>query len=288
MRLLSWLFGPKARFDVEELCRRLDVTVPELRAVRPAYRSFQIPKRTGGVRTILAPEPPLKQIQRRILHRLLKRLKAHPAAHGFEPRRSILTNATPHARRDVVVRLDIQDFFGSTAAQRVENYFRRLGWDKDAAGILATICTYEGALPQGAPTSPRLSNLLNARLDARLSALAEKLGGAYTRYADDITLSCCRLPDQRIGTIIFLAKRILKEEGYVLHMKKKLHVSRRHDRQKVTGLVVNERPALPRETRRWLRAVEHHLAQGRPATLTARQLQGWRALEAMLRPKNGA
>src|SRR5439155_7805779 len=132
-------------------------------------------------RTITAPAEPLKNMQRRILLRLLARLRAHPCATGFERRQSIVTHALVHVGRDVVIKLDLKDFFTATKADRVEAYFRRIGWDADAAALLTNLCTHDSSLPQGAPTSPRLSNLVNHRLDARLFALARKRKVAYSR-----------------------------------------------------------------------------------------------------------
>jgi RNA-directed DNA polymerase len=253
------------------------------------YTRFEIPKRSGGARVILAPAPELKKVQRLILHRLLRRLPAHPCAAGFERGHSIVTNALPHVGRDVVVRLDLRDFFPSIPAERVEKYFRQIGWDAEAAALLTSLCTHEGSLPQGAPTSPRLSNLVNYRLDARLCALAETRQASYSRYADDMTLSWTAAPgpterdaNGRRNDLIHLIKQIVADEGYRLHTKKKLRIARRHDRQLVTGLVVNQKVNLPRLTRRRLRAAAHHLATGRPATLTAEQLAGWQALQHMV------
>jgi RNA-directed DNA polymerase len=173
--------------DVSDLARRLGVAEEDLKSARPTYQEFSVPKRSGGKRTIASPEPALKILQRRILRRVLARLRCHPAATGFEKRYSIAINALAHVHKAVVVRMDIRDFFGSTKANRVQKYFQRIGWDKETAGLLTTICTYRGALPQGAPTSPRLSNLLCGRLDARLTALAKRYGATYSRYADDMT-----------------------------------------------------------------------------------------------------
>jgi RNA-directed DNA polymerase len=290
---------PAGALGVGDLARRLGITEAELRAVPISYFTYQIPKRRGGVRTIRAPSAELKALQRRILHRLLRRLRAHECATGFERGHSIVTNALPHVGQEVVVRLDLRDFFPSITARRVEGYFRRIGWDAEAAALLTMLCTYEGSLPQGAPTSPRLSNLVNHQLDARLCALAAARGAVYSRYADDMTLSWSgeRAGDvrrmnpktlaeihrpARFNDLIHAVKAIVEDEGYRLHTKKKLRIARRHDRQVVTGLVVNEKVNLPRKTRRWLRAVEHHVRMNRPATLSAEQVGGWRALQAMI------
>jgi len=267
---------------VAELARRLDLPEPELRSFEPVYRRATIPKRSGGRRELLVPDDATKQLQRRVLHRLLRRLRAHPAAHGFERGRSIVTNALPHAGRAVVLRADIVDFFPSTSAERVDAYFRRVGWDAEAAALLTRLTTHDGGLPQGAPTGPRLSNLVNFHLDAVLAAFARRRDAAYTRYADDISISFAQDRPRRVRGALQKVRTVLKAKGYRMHGRKKLSIRRRHQRQVVTGLVVNDHVALPRRTRRLLRAMRHRLATTGGATLTEAQLQGWRALERMV------
>jgi hypothetical protein len=267
---------------VEELARRLGMAPADLTAVPIAYRRFRVLKRGGGMREIAAPEPSLLNVQRRILRRLLTRLPAHPAAVGFERGRSLVDHASLHAGRAVVLRMDVQDFFGSTRADRVARWFASLGCDDDAVDLLERLCTLDGALPQGAPTSPRLSNLLNRRLDARLAGFAADNAAVYSRYADDLTFSFQNEETRRVHLAIRFSKSVLEDQGYTLHEKKKLHVRRPHQRQLVSGLVVNEGVRLPRERRRWLRAVEHHERTGRPTTLAPAALQGWRAYRSMV------
>jgi hypothetical protein len=274
--------GAGGGLGVEELARRLGVGEAELRALAPRYRQFEIKKRSGGRRVIEEPEEQLKRVQRLILRRLLGRLRSHAAAHGFERRHSIVTAALPHARRAVVLRMDVQDFFPSTRAKRVQSYFRRTGWGAEASALLTKLCTHREGLPQGAPTSPRLSNLVNFRLDARLDALARTHGASYTRYADDMTFSFGSDEHESLVAVIRTTKKVLLEEGYRLHTERKLRVLRPHMRQTVAGLVVNERVALPRATRRWLRAVEHRASLSVETTLTPAQLEGWRALRHMV------
>jgi RNA-directed DNA polymerase len=184
-----------------------------------------------------------------------------------------------------VLCLDIKNFFESTSAKRIHTFFRDLGWSKEAADLLQQLCTKDGGLPQGAPTSPRLSNLVNMRLDARLARLAARGAipfrnprtgsrapptvphtqmAVYTRYADDLTFSFPSADPSGISYVLWFAKRIISAEGYQLHRRKKLRIRRRHQQQRVTGLVVNERVQLPRDLRRRLRAMEHHLRTGRP------------------------
>ncbi|MBL7040945.1 MAG: DUF3320 domain-containing protein [Pirellulaceae bacterium] len=285
MGILDLLFQIGDRpghLDISELARRLDMSVKALRETPLEYKRFRIAKRSGGKRTIKAPNPNLKAVQRRILRRLLAKLTAHPAATGFERGESIATNAVRHTGCEAVLRLDIIDFFHNTTVQRIRRCFHRIGWNRNAANLLVRLCTLDGGLPQGAPTSPRLSNLVNYPIDIRLNAWAEKNNVNYSRYADDITFSFERETEDDIGTAIRLTRTVTKEYGYRIHRDRKLSIRRKHQRQMVTGLVVNQGVALPRKTRRWLRAVEHRLDTGQTASLSKEQLAGWRALERMI------
>ena len=288
-RPLAWLRAKLGRGkNLDELARRLGVAADELRAFETSYKEAFIPKKRGGTRRLLIPDPKLKAMQRRILKRLLGRLLAHPAARGFEKRTSIVHNAVPHTRQSVVIKLDVVDFFPTTRAARVDAYFRRVGWNAECAALLTRLCTHEGGLPQGAPTSPRLSNLVNYYLDARLAGYMRWRKGAYTRYADDITLSFPEDYPRRVRGTIRSVRRLARLFGYTIHVRHKLRVLRRHQQQRVTGLVVNERVQLPRRTRRWLRAVAHRLRTGRQATLTPAQLEGWHGLVAMIEKQRPA
>ena len=286
-RRLKEAFLPDRGHGLDELARRLGMTVEALRRIRPAYHVFSVPKRSGGHRPISAPLEPLRATQRAILRRLLARLRSHPAALGFERGQSIVTNALRHEGKAVVVRMDLKDFFGATAAPKVRAFFRGLGWGQEASDLLTTLTTHEGSLPQGAPTSPRLANLVNRGLDARLAGLARRAGATYTRYADDLTFSFEADDPSRIRALVRAVRFIARSEGYEVHPRKKLHIRRRHDRQVVTGLVVNRRVNLPRKTRRWLRAVAHHRATGRAVSLTPDQIDGWRALLEMVVKQRG-
>ncbi len=287
MGFLSKLFGksaPDSGKGVDELARRLATTPEALQKIPLDYRELRLPKKDGTPRILHAPADPLKTLQRTLLRKLLSRLAAHPAAMGFERGHSIVTNAAPHVGASLILKMDLRDFFTRTTATQVRDYFRAIGWNTEAANLLVKLTTHNGGLPQGAPTSPRLSNLLNCKLDARLFALALKFDAVYTRYADDMTFSL-RTPDKermRVASLIRFTKQITKEHGYTLHQDKKLQIRRRHDRMLVTGIVVNQKLDLPRETRRKLRAIRHHLKTGRTATHNESQLKGWDALHQMI------
>jgi hypothetical protein len=282
-RPLEWLRVRLGRGkDLTTLAARLGVSVQELQGVELFYRESLIPKKRGGQRRLLIPDQPLKAMQRRVLRRLLRRLRAHPAAHGFEQGKSIVTNALPHVGQCVVIKMDLVDFFPSTTAQRLDAYFRRVGWNAQAAALLVRLVTHAGVLPQGAPTSPRLSNLVNFNLDARIARFVAKRKGAYTRYADDITISFPKDHPRKVRGTIQKVKRIVRDFGYRIHVRGKLQILRKHQQQRVTGLVVNARAQLPRKLRHWLRAVEHRLRTRGEASLSPQQLAGWRALQGMI------
>ena len=145
------------------------------------YRRFQIPKKTGGLRPISAPMPRLKRAQHWVLTEILNKVELHPAAHGFRPGRSIVTNAAPHVGAEVVVNLDVEQFFPTVSRRRIKGVFRSLGYGEQVATILSLICSEpdvrdveldgrlyhvargDRTLPQGAPSSPAITNVLCRR-----------------------------------------------------------------------------------------------------------------------------
>jgi hypothetical protein len=265
------------------------------------YTRFNVPKRRGGHRRIEAPSAKLKALQRKVLQRLLNPLPQPPAVTGFVPGRSIVDNARPHVGQGVVINLDLADFFTSIGLVQVEKIFTGLGWNADAARILARICTSSGVLPQGAPTSPALSNLACRKLDARLGGLARVYGARYTRYADDITVSLPafgknrrrrpharqsgpwrRKPSGPSRNLLTRLKAILEEEGFRLQLKKRVRVQRAHQRQTATGLVVNRQVNLPRSTRRLIRAMQHRRKLGRLDPAGLARLRGLEDFQRMV------
>ena len=232
------------------------------------YVEFEVPKAKGGTRRIAAPRAPLRKVQRIILDQILAKVPLHDACHGFVPKRSTVTNAEPHQRAALVVKLDLKDFFPTVHYRRVKGLFVYLGYKDEVAATLAGLTTYRpklpngapvwpGMLPQGAPTSPALANLACRRLDHRLSRLAEKYGAAYTRYADDLTFSWKTLPEIRLGRFLWWVDGICQQEGFTERADKRRILRTKHQ-QRVTGVVVNAGVHVPRADRRRFRAILHN------------------------------
>ncbi|NQT94201.1 MAG: RNA-directed DNA polymerase [Lentisphaerae bacterium] len=219
------------------------------------YRKFSIPKRTGGLRTIHTPYPSLLLCQRWINYRVLTGIRVHKHAHGFVSGRSVLSNALPHLQKRWMLKMDIKDFFPSISIRRIVPIFRRCGYSRDVSYFLSRQCCLEDVLPQGAATSPTLSNIVLKRTDSRLTALAESFAATYTRYADDLTFSGDYLP----ARIIDIVSRIVTDEGFRVNTAKTRLVGPK-GRKIVTGVSVSgASPRLPRQTKRVLRQELFHL-----------------------------
>jgi RNA-directed DNA polymerase len=241
---------------------------------KPHYRYFEVPKRSGGTRMLAAPQPELAKAQAWILQHVLEKLPTEDPAHGFVRGRSTVTCASAHVGRDVVVNLDVKDFFPTITFHRVRGVFQKLGYSPAVATVFALLCTespripatFEGrrywvatgprALPQGACTSPALSNQVSRKLDRRLAGMSRKHGLSYTRYADDLTFSAPAGKRGEIGMLMARVRHILTEEGFTLHPDKG-RVLRSGGRQTVTGIVVNDKIGLDRAHVRRLRAILH-------------------------------
>jgi hypothetical protein len=322
---------------VDALAKALDTTVPRLRWLAyhrdvdsgTHYHRWLVPKRDGSPRLISAPKPDLKRVQRWIAREITEHLPVHGAAHGFVIGRSIATNATVHATARIVVKLDIKGFYPTVTTRRVKGLLRRAGLGEQVATLLALLVTESPreevvthgrtyyvatgprSLPQGAPTSPSITNALCLRLDCRLSGLARKLGCRYTRYADDLTFSWhggerprapapggpASEPERperpAIGALLRAVRRIVQSEGFEIHTKK-TRVMRKGARQKVTGLIVNTAPAgvpsvrVPRKTVRELRAAIKNRELGRAGKgESLEQLKGLAAYVMMLDQARG-
>ncbi len=278
------------------------------------YRRFTIPKKTGGKRTISAPMPRLKAAQHWVLHNILDKVPVHEAAHGFLERRSIVTNAVPHVGADIVINLDLKDFFPTVTYARVKGLFHKLGYSESVATVLALVCTEPDVaeieldgnryyasrgprrLPQGSPASPAITNLLCRRLDRRLQGLARKHGYQYTRYADDLTFSARGMMTARssaVGRLLRDVADIVEHEGFAVHPEK-TRVMRRGRRLEVTGIVVNDKLSVDRKTLRKFRATLFQVERdgpdgkrwGESRDLMA-GLLGYASFVAMVDPQKG-
>jgi hypothetical protein len=302
MAVARWPVTPLA--DVGALARLLDLDTGELdwfadtrgleRRLPEQLRHYRWSTRPkhAGVRLLAAPKPRLKEIQRRLLRHVLAPIGLHPAAHGGVPGRSVASALAPHAGALVVIRADLESFFSSIAGGRVYGVLRQAGYPEAVAYAITGLCTtvVPGAvwhaieppadldrhrrlgqllavphLPQGAPTSPALANLVGFALDRRLSGLARAFDAEYTRYVDDLTFSGgSRL---RAGRSAFVGQlvAIIADEGFRL-VEAKTVVLGASGRQQALGAVVNHHPTVSRPERDALRALLHNCA-----------VHGWRS-----------
>ncbi len=232
------------------------------------YRTFEIPKKGGGSRTISAPTEPLKRLQQRLNNVLALVFTPRDCVHGFKKSHSIVTNALPHCRKRFVLNVDLLDFFPTINFGRVQGVFLGKPYELPlpVATVLSQIaCDDLGRLPQGAPTSPIIANLVCRPVDTALQRIAQAHGCFYTRYADDLSFSTNRskfprelaFQDEsgvRVGTV--LESAIAKQKFAVNPRKVWLRAA--HERQSVTGLVVNEFPNVSRSLIREMRAILHN------------------------------
>lgn len=220
------------------------------------WRSFVIPKRRGGERKIDVPFPSLLGIQQWILRNILAKVEVSPYCHGFVPRKSIFTNVRWHVGARQVFCVDLADFFPSITAPRVNDAFKRMGYNNEVATLLTLLTTLDGHLPQGAPTSPALSNIVASPLDYRLQRFARIAGLHYTRYADDLTFSgrAVTFGQQR------LIQKIISESGFRINPdKERLFISPNTPRI-ITGISIGQKLLhLPRTTKRRLRQELHYV-----------------------------
>lgn len=231
------------------------------------YRIRMIAKKSGRYREISEPVTGLKLIQKRLAEILSIIYEHHPCAHGFIPRKSIVSNALPHVGRCVVVNLDLKNFFPSIHFGRVKGLFmsKPFCFNEEVAIFIAQICCHDGHLPQGAPTSPVISNLICRQLDDNLMCVATKERCIYTRYADDITFSFDHpyipynigiIDEQKMFVPSAVVRNIIQENGFEVNYCK-VRWSIRAARQEVTGLIVNDKVNVKRRYVRRIRAILH-------------------------------
>lgn len=233
------------------------------------YVTFKIPKKSGGTRTISAPSNSLKLIQKKLNQVLHCVYQPKPSVHGFVRHKSIVTNAKAHTKKQYILNIDFKEFFPSINFGRVRGMFMALPYrlNPEVATILAQICCHDNYIPQGAPTSPIISNMICAKLDSQLQKLAKQYRCTYTRYADDITFSTTRKFPEDIAYIltiddahkVILGKAIhsiIKQNNFEIN-ELKIRIKTAKEHQEVTGLTVNKFPNLDRRYVRRIRAMLH-------------------------------
>lgn len=281
MRYRGALFGQPIRItipaelaDEAVLLAHLGLTAVELRKIwyyrGRMYQHFSIAKGPNKVRMISAPDKRLKFLQRKLADKLTELYRPRNPVHGFVAERSVKTNALVHLHRRFVVNIDLNDFFPTISQNRVEGMLSSLGIDARVAEIIARICCNNGHLPQGAPSSPVLSNMICFRLDKKLMGIAKEARCIYTRYADDITLSSHQPPTAlfeatlppagRFSPDLFAPKLhdVFQQNGFAINPDK-AHYADRHSRRIVTGLKVNELLNVDRRYVRNIRAALHSI-----------------------------
>jgi hypothetical protein len=284
--------------DLQWFADRRGMQIHETKEQLHHYTYRWIPKRDGSFRLLEQPKPRLKHLQRVILHRIVGMIPVHEAAHGFVPGRSVLSAALPHVSQRVVLRFDIQNFFCSVSAGRVFGIFRTCGYPEAVAHALTGIVTNRvpnhviaqrrgtseiaGAslrtphLPQGAPTSPALANLVAIGIDRRMSGLAKKYKGTYTRYADDLFISGGDRLLARAKSFCVLSEDIVSEEGFRVHPRKTAFMTNA-GRQHMLGLVLNDHVAVARTEYDNLRATLNNCIQTGPANQLGERTGDFRA-----------
>lgn len=305
--------------DALSLARAMGIELVELRFLaytRPTstishYKRFEIAKKTGGTRLISAPMPRLKRSQYWILENILSKITLPETAHGFIPQRSIVTNARPHTGAALVINLDLENFFPTITYPRIKGMFHAMGYSEQVAVLLALICSepevdaieldnvpyYVGHgprhLPQGAPTSPAISNIICCRLDRRLAGMSRKLAYRYSRYADDLTFSGDNSASADLQKLLWRARQIIRDEGFILN-ETKTRIMKTGGRQEVTGIVVNRKPSINRSKVKRFRALLYQLEKDGPEGKTwgcgndlFASIQGFANLLKMVDPDKG-
>ena len=272
------------------------------------YRVSTTPKRSGGLRIVEAPRARLKAVQRKIATEILQTIPCHSAAHGFVRGRSALSYVQPHVGQPVLLRMDLQDFFPSIAASRVFGLFRSIGYPYATTQLLTNLCTATCSeeklkvllpdgwqsqpnldrcwqlrslycrkhLPQGAPTSPALANLIAFRLDCRLAGLARSVGINYTRYADDLLFSGSEKFGRVAKAFAIKVGSIALDEGFQIQFRK-TRIMRAATRQTAAGIVLNRCTNLNRIEYDRLKAILCNCVRLGPSTQNRDKLSDFEA-----------
>ena len=239
-------------YNQEHLCMLVGYETEYIYAAsngaRHFYRTFYVPKKKGGYRTISEPLPNLKDIQKWILINVLEKMEISPYAKAYVKGKNIRENARFHKRQKKVLSLDVHDFFGSISSFLVYEVFVNVGYQSDVAMMLTQLCCLEGSLPQGAPTSALLSNIIMKHFDDDIAKYVNENKIRYTRYADDMTFS----GDFNEREMIRFVRKKLKKMGMALS-EEKTRVRCQGQQQEVTGIVVNDKLQLSKKKRKKIR-----------------------------------
>ncbi len=213
------------------------------------YRQVRIPKRTGGYRTLHVPDPLLKKVQRNILHHVLRGFSPSQASKAYEKGSSAVSNAVVHMGKPIVLKLDIHDFFGNITFPMVLHHaFPGQYFPVPVGTMLTSLCCLRERLPQGAPTSPAISNLVMKPFDEYMAHWCGQRKITYSRYSDDMTFS----GDFDTDAVRCKTENFLSAYGLELNREKTRRCGR-GTRQCVTGIVVNDKVQLPKDYRKRLR-----------------------------------
>ncbi len=219
------------------------------------YKEFSIPKKRGGYRDIVTPYKSLLEVQQWILSNILSSFHIHDSAFAYVKNRNIALNAKKHIGQKEMLKIDLKDFFPTIQIPRVRELFNRVGYSKEIAGFLTQLCCLNGSIPQGAATSPMISNIILKTLDKRLYNFSKNNNIIYSRYADDLIFSGKNIPlDFELLVIMNI-----EDSGFKVNTLK----TRRYsglDRKLVTGIVVSEdKIRLPKKTRREIKSQVYYL-----------------------------
>ena len=239
-------------FEIEHFSKLVGVEVDVLLSMifskKKFYRQFKIKKKLGGDRLITVPSPSLMMVQKWIYNNILIDKKIHYSAHGFNFNKSIITNAKMHIGHKAFLKIDLKDFFPSIPINWIINYFKQQGYPPKIAFYMASLCTLDDSLPQGAPTSPILSNILFYNLDKTLYKFSKKNNLIYTRYADDLIFSGDYISLKFRNFVIFL----IKKYGFKVNSKK-TSLKINAGQNIVTGVLVKDSIFVPKKYKRKLR-----------------------------------
>jgi len=244
-------------FDFQHLCLLLGRNKRYLASVINSstnhYREFEIPKKKGGKRLISVPYPALMECQHWISKNILSKVKIHYTAHGFANKKSIITHSKIHIDKNHLLKIDLKDFFSTITINQVITVFNSLGYNHWVSFYLASICCSKGVLPQGAPTSPILSNIVAKTLDRRLIKFAMRFNLHYSRYADDLAFSGEIIPVKFIEYITL----IINSCGFKVN-EEKTKLFKYKGKRILTGISISDKCIkVPRDYKRNLRMEIH-------------------------------